>query len=350
MGKRKKKNKNQGIGNEGPMKRIVLSVPVPDDRPNWPDYERHEVMMSVTMEYAPPTLLDEYLAVICPVAKRRIAVSYLGWTCSYNKLLNMDRKFQSALPGGNVRSIQVVKSNDMCVLDCLHLKAERTFYILDLMHWKQLPYYQAEAEFRFHWIRQVENEMDLRSCHPENEYMFKSLPRFACREDILYEALEDAPFKVDGMLFFHKSGFYTPGSTVNVLWLPPEHIETVLGWKPPDKIMQGRKKPTDTPKPAATKSSGDAASAKASASTANTSETATGDAASAKASAATANTSETATGDAASAKASAATANTSETATGDAASAKASAATANTSETATTASAENSAAAVSSSS
>lgn len=34
---------------------------------------------------------------------------------------------------------------DMCILDCLHLKAERTFYILDLMHWKQLPYYQSEV-------------------------------------------------------------------------------------------------------------------------------------------------------------------------------------------------------------
>ena len=26
-----------------PVKRIMLSVPVPDDRPNWPEWERHEV-------------------------------------------------------------------------------------------------------------------------------------------------------------------------------------------------------------------------------------------------------------------------------------------------------------------
>jgi hypothetical protein len=36
-----------------------------------------QVMMSVTMEYAPENLEQEYLAVICPVAKRRIVVSYL---------------------------------------------------------------------------------------------------------------------------------------------------------------------------------------------------------------------------------------------------------------------------------
>ena len=40
---------------------------------------------------------------------------------------------------------QWVTVADMCILDCLHLKAERTFYILDLMHWKQLPYYQSEV-------------------------------------------------------------------------------------------------------------------------------------------------------------------------------------------------------------
>lgn len=239
MGKRKKK-KNQD--NYGPMRKILLPAPVPDDRPNWPQYERHDVMMSVTMEYAPENLEQDFLAVICPVAKRRIVVSFMGWTCSYNKLLAMDRKFQSSLPGGNVRSVQVIKSNDLCILDCLHYKADRTFFILDLMHWKQLPYYQSEAEFRFHWINQIENEMDLVTIHAENEYKFKAMPRIRCNQKDLYEALENAPFKVDGLLFFHKQGCYQSGTSCNVLWLPPGDIESVLGWKPPEKALLPKKK------------------------------------------------------------------------------------------------------------
>ncbi|KAL8618684.1 hypothetical protein ACOMHN_048860 [Nucella lapillus] len=239
MGKRK--NRNTGGGDSG-AKKLQVTLPVPDDRPNWDYKERHEVMMSVNMEYVPDNFEDEYVGVICPVAKRRIVVSYLGWTCSYNKLMNMDRKFQSSLPGGNLRSVQVIKSNDMCVLDCLHLKADRTFYILDLMHWKQLPYYQSEAEFRFHWINQVESEMDLTSIHPENEYKFKGMPRVPCKQEALYKALSETQFKVDGILFFQKKSTYLPGTSPSILWLPPENIECVLGWSPPDHVIPAKKR------------------------------------------------------------------------------------------------------------
>ncbi|XP_076464957.1 uncharacterized protein LOC143296870 [Babylonia areolata] len=237
-----KKGKPGRKGGDGGGKKLQLAIPVPDDRPNWDYSERHEVMMSVTMEYIPENFEKEYLAVICPVAKRRIVVSYLGWTCSYNKLLNMDRKFQSALPGGNVKSVQVIKSNDMCILDCLHLKAERTFYILDLMHWKQLPYYQSDTEFRFHWLNQIESEMDLTTIHPENEYKFKNMPRVHCNQKDLYEALDKTTFKVDGILFFQVYGNYVPGTSTSVLWLPPEDIEKVLGWKPPQHVLPVKKK------------------------------------------------------------------------------------------------------------
>lgn len=234
MGKRKKKKQ---AGPEDPMKRIQMSAPVPDPRPNWPEWDRHEVMMSVTMEHLPENFEREYIAVICPVAKRRIVVSHMGWTCSYNKLLAMDRKFQSSLPGGNVHSMQVMKDNDYCVLDCLHLKAERTFYILDLMHWKYQPHYHSEAEFRFHWINQVTQEMDLVSIHTENEYHFKPLPRFPAQGKVLFPALRDCPFKVDGVLFFHMHGTYTPGTSPSVLWLEPKDIESKLGWAPPQKLL-----------------------------------------------------------------------------------------------------------------
>ncbi|XP_076444073.1 snurportin-1-like [Babylonia areolata] len=253
MGKRKKKNK----GYDDDAKRLHLSIPlpVPDDQPNWPGWDRHEVMMSVSMEIIPPNFEKEYVAVVCPVAKRRTVVSAFGWTCSYNKLLNMDRKFQSALPGGNVTSLHFSKGNELCILDCLHLKAERTFYILDLMVWKQLPYYESDTDFRFHWINQIVNETDLLTVHPENEYKFRAMPRIRCTRESLYSALDTTPFKVDGILFFNKFCFYTPGSTPNVLWLPPQDIHRVLGWLPPQRVLSTKSQP---PPPATIAAPGEA--------------------------------------------------------------------------------------------
>ncbi|KAL8598119.1 hypothetical protein ACOMHN_030405 [Nucella lapillus] len=240
MGKRKKKNK----GVDDPMKRMHLLLPVPDDRPNWPEWDRHEVMMSVSMEFLPDNFETDYLAVICPVAKRRTVVASEGWTCTYNKLLNMDRKFQSALPGGNLRTVQIFRNmNDMTILDCLHLKAERTFYILDLLMWKQMTHYESEAQFRFHWTDKVASEMDLTSVTVENEYQFKPMPRVKTDYEHLYDALDNTKFKVDGILFFNSTSLYTPGSTPNVLWLPPQDIERVLGWQPPHHVFPTFKQP-----------------------------------------------------------------------------------------------------------
>jgi hypothetical protein len=42
---------------------------------------------------------------------------------------------------------------------------------------------------------------------------------------------------VDGILFFHIHGTYQPGTSPNVLWLPPQDIEKVLGWKPPENVL-----------------------------------------------------------------------------------------------------------------
>ncbi|KAL8597585.1 hypothetical protein ACOMHN_001516 [Nucella lapillus] len=150
---------------------------VPDDPPTWDYKERHEVVMSVNMEYVSYHFEDEYVAVICPVAKRRIVVSYLGssraTTCA---------------------SWIAYTCKETC----------RTFYILDRIHWNQLLYYQSQAEFPFHWINQVESEMDLMSIHPENEYKFKGMLQVPCEQEALYKALNKTQFTVDGILFFQK--------------------------------------------------------------------------------------------------------------------------------------------------
>ncbi|XP_025076863.1 uncharacterized protein LOC112553693 isoform X2 [Pomacea canaliculata] len=213
-----------------------------DSTPNWDEWDRHDVMMSVIMEKIPERFAEDWIGVICPVAKRRIVVAYNGSTCSYNKLGVLDRKFQSRLPGGNTLFVQVIKNNDMCILDCLHLKAERTFYVLDVMHWKQMPYYESETDFRFHWIKDKLAEIPLNLVDEQNEYMFKNLSRFPCTQQDIMDAMKKTRWKVDGMLFFHKTGWYVPGVSPSVLWLTPENVEPVLGLQLPENFMFPKKK------------------------------------------------------------------------------------------------------------
>ena len=67
--------------------------------------------------------------------------------------------------------------------------------------------------------------------------------------------------QVDGILFFHMGGTYTPGTSPNVLWLPPGEIEKVLGWKPPEHVLPVPKKVLGKPAPAATTSTSTSAGA-----------------------------------------------------------------------------------------
>ncbi|PVD20219.1 hypothetical protein C0Q70_20715 [Pomacea canaliculata] len=175
-----------------------------DSTPNWDEWDRHDVMMSVIMEKIPERFAEDWIGVICPVAKRRIVVAYNGSTCSYNKLGVLDRKFQSRLPGGNTLFVQVIKNNDMCILDCLHLKAERTFYVLDVMHWKQMPYYESETDFRFHWIKDKLAEIPLNLVDEQNEYMFKNLSRFPCTQQDIMDAMKKTRWKLPENFMFPK--------------------------------------------------------------------------------------------------------------------------------------------------
>ena len=73
---------------------------------------------------------------------------------------------------------------------------------------------------------------------------------------------------MDGILFFHMGGTYIPGTSPNVLWLPPGDIERILGWKPPDNVLPVPKKVLGRPPTAtATSCSTEAASTSTSADT-----------------------------------------------------------------------------------
>lgn len=68
-----------------------------------------------------------------------------------------------------------------------------------------------------------------------NPFPFVQLAEHACDVDAISRALSKHPYfdsdkpQIDGLLFYHKEGYYTPGSTPLVLWLKPYMVNEMLG-------------------------------------------------------------------------------------------------------------------------
>ncbi|GFR71068.1 snurportin-1 [Elysia marginata] len=134
---KKKKQQTQGQGKNG-----VKSS-------NWD--APHSVMKSQWMEKRPEGFEKDYLTCICPLAKRRIIVAAKGSTCVYNKFGKLVDTYKSSLPNGSGNP-QGKASEETTILDCLWCGSYQKFLVIDVMHWRSQPFYDAEAEFRFFWL------------------------------------------------------------------------------------------------------------------------------------------------------------------------------------------------------
>lgn len=98
-----------------------------------------------------------------------------------------------------------------------------------------------QAQFRFSWLEsKMSEEVDLGKTSTTNRYIFKGLPNSVCcpnaMSNLLGEmaSLPEAASFLDGLLFYHKLGFYTPGRTPLVGWLKPFMLPEILNVPVPD--------------------------------------------------------------------------------------------------------------------
>ncbi|XP_046438066.1 snurportin-1-like [Daphnia pulex] len=198
-----------------------------------------QIMLSEWLDEVPVDFETNWLIMPCPVGKRCLVVASRGWTKVYSKSGFLITEFQSQLPGG------FHKSSDSTILDCLWNDHKQCYFVLDVLSWSRVPLLGCEAEFRFYWVNGKFNE------HPElgmkskkNRYPFIPLPILPCIKENIEALLEDEKQSwqpLDGLLFYHKLGFYTPGVSPLVGWLKPFMIAEILKAKVPEFYMQ--KKP-----------------------------------------------------------------------------------------------------------
>ncbi|RWS09191.1 Snurportin-1-like protein [Dinothrombium tinctorium] len=188
------------------------------------------LMLSEWLLKIPNDFADNWILVLCPIGKRCLVVAAKGQTKAFARNGYMIKCFASRLPGGNRRDGRRYK--DGCVLDCIFSEASKTFYVLDVIHWNDVSFYDSEAEFRFFWLTSKLNECpEISDISDLNEYKFVCLNRHKCNLKSVETAVQEKrefTEQIDGLLFFHKKSHYTPGVTPLVCWLKENMIKDVF--------------------------------------------------------------------------------------------------------------------------
>uniref|UniRef100_A0A0B7AYD0 Snurportin-1 n=1 Tax=Arion vulgaris TaxID=1028688 RepID=A0A0B7AYD0_9EUPU len=162
---------------------------------------KNQLMLSEWLVEVPKDFEAEWLAVLCPMAKRCLVVASRGKTRAFSKSGFCINSFPSHLPGGCRRSSE----RNTTILDCLYSEVNQTYYILDLMCWNGCTVYDGETEFRFYWLHEKLKEYSsLGETSTTNPCKFIGLPSFSCTQDAISNAITSAPFKLMDFCFTTK--------------------------------------------------------------------------------------------------------------------------------------------------
>jgi len=99
------------------------------------------------------------------------------------------------------------------------VEASQTYYVLDLLSWKELRLVDHEYELRAFWAASRLAESRASGSASTNPCRFIFLPQQPCTTSALHAAYtgEGLAYARDGLLFYHREGAYEAGATPLVL-------------------------------------------------------------------------------------------------------------------------------------
>ncbi|XP_015112783.1 snurportin-1 [Diachasma alloeum] len=188
----------------------------------------NKLMMSEWMLDVPGDLVERWSMVPCPKGRRNLLVARKGRTEAYTRRGEKLTEFQSALPGGHADEM----NRSYTLLDCIWVPKQKIYYVLDVLAWSTQPLLNCDAEFRRFWLQsKLQEDEDLRFHGTKrNQFPILPLPSVSC-DNNLSEFLDNLPPlpPLDGLLFYHKEGYYMHGFTPLVTWLKPYMLPEILG-------------------------------------------------------------------------------------------------------------------------
>ncbi|XP_063434512.1 uncharacterized protein LOC134715897 [Mytilus trossulus] len=184
-----------------------------------------ELMQSEWMTALPEKFETDWFMIACPTGKRQMVMSGMGTTCSQNKMGMVMDEFRSLFPGGNPSN-----SRGSCILDCIYNKSENTFYIIDVMYWKDQSLQDCEADFRYFWLKQRLNDerLWLDKVSKLNEHNFVMVNDVPCTKKAIEQEMNTVTYQIDGLLFYKRSSPYINGVTSDCLWLKPHMLQDLM--------------------------------------------------------------------------------------------------------------------------
>lgn len=156
----------------------------------------------------PEDLSTSWYVVARPSGKRCL-VSTGGGTTTATRRGGRSWRFPSALPGGS-RQLRAAR----CELDCIWNEYSQTYYVLDVLTWKDQRYVDCSAEFRLYWAHAKLAESTAHEASSTNPCRFV-VPAWLQCTPAHFEHAYGAPsgYEKDGLLFVHKEACYEAGPT-----------------------------------------------------------------------------------------------------------------------------------------
>nr|GEV53055.1 snurportin-1 [Tanacetum cinerariifolium] len=122
-----------------------------------------------------------------PSGKRCFVVSSNGTTVSRLRNGSLLHRFPSDLPNGAKTRDRSAQS--YCILDCIFHELDQTYYVIDMVCWAGISFYECTAEFRFFWMNSKLVESG--ACEAPSayhKYRFSLVPVYNCDHEGLQTA------------------------------------------------------------------------------------------------------------------------------------------------------------------
>ncbi|GJR63608.1 snurportin-1 [Tanacetum coccineum] len=178
-----------------------------------------QLMLPEWMIDVPDRLNHDWYVFARPSGKRCFVVSSNGTTVSRLRNGSLLHRFPSALPNGAKTRDRSAQS--YCILDCIFHELDQTYYVIDMVCWAGISFYECTAEFRFFWMNSKLVESG--ACEAPSayhKYRFSLVPVYNCDHEGLQTAYTGVvPYVKDGLLFYNKHAHYQMGTTpLTLVW------------------------------------------------------------------------------------------------------------------------------------
>ncbi|KAF3954296.1 hypothetical protein CMV_020335, partial [Castanea mollissima] len=165
-----------------------------------------QLMLPEWMIDVPDQLPQDWYVFARPAGKRCFVVSSNGTTVSRLRNGSMLHHFPSALPSGARTKDSSGSAQSYSILDCIFHESDQTYYVIDMVCWREYSLYDCTAEFRFFWLSSKLAETG--ACDPPSQYhryRFSPVRVYNCDQAGLSAAYTGAvPYVKDGLLFYNK--------------------------------------------------------------------------------------------------------------------------------------------------